>query len=84
MLAASERQRHCPLEGNSGLLVWQVPVGLPAGGPLAEMAGAAHDGMRVPLALLPWLPGLLPVVTAALGEPGEEGDGNEARADGGG
>ena len=41
-------------------------MGLPSGGPLAEMLGVAHDGMRVPLALLPWLPGLAPAVTAAL------------------
>ena len=65
----------------------QVPVGLPTEGPLAEMLGVAHDGLRVPLALLPCLPKLQPAVTAALGDMHAENggsDGDDARADGDG
>ena len=49
----------------------QVPVGLPSAGRLAGMLGVAYDGMRMPLALLPGLPALLPAVVAALGDSDE-------------
>ena len=63
----------------------QVPMGLPGGGQLVGRLGIAYDGMRVPLALLPRLPRLLPAIVAALGD-GEEmllhGD-DDAAAQGG-
>lgn len=41
----------------------------PAAGPLAGVpAAVAFDGMRVPLALLPVLPALMPAVQAALAD----------------
>lgn len=44
-------------------------------------AAVAFDGMRVPLALLPVLPALMPAVQAALADGEEEGeDQNEAEA----
>ena len=49
----------------------QVPLGLPGAGQLAGRLGIAYDGMRVPLAMLPRLPCLLPAIVAALGD-GEE------------
>lgn len=61
----------------------KLPGGLDAGAPRWRARPLlAFDGMVVPLALLPELPALMPLVAAALGDG--EGGGGEAEGGGGG
>ena len=58
-----------------------VPQGQQEGSAASAAAAVAFDGMRVPLALLPILPALMPAVQAALADveeaPAEEGAAEE-------
>jgi hypothetical protein len=61
-----------------------VPQGQQEGSSASAAAAVAFDGMRVPLALLPILPALMPAVQAALADveeaPAEEGTAEEGVA----
>jgi hypothetical protein len=69
MHARGGRSQTISISGHDGRAISaQVPVGLPDEGVLSQMTAAAHDGMRVPLVLLPELPRLMPAIAAALGD----------------